>query len=73
MKQKNIAKLLQLLIKETSKKSVRTLKLDAYYVTKVYCSSFLDVAAGTLNWPMIDLLPHKDESLDWAVPAFKCH
>ena len=28
---------------------------------KVYCSSFSAVAAGTLDWPMIDILRNKDE------------
>ena len=39
---------------------------------KVCCSSFSAIAAGTFNWPMIDLLQNKDELLEWIVPAFKC-
>ena len=44
------------------------------YITlfKVYCSPFLAVSACTFNWPMIDILRNKDESLKWTVPAFKC-
>ena len=37
---------------------------------KVYCSSLSAVAAGTFDWPMIDILRNKDES--WTVPVFNC-
>ena len=43
-----------------------------YMLLKLYCSSFSAVAAGTFNWPMIDILPNKDESLEWTVPSFRC-
>ena len=33
----------------------------------VYCSSFLAVAAGMFNWPMIDLLQNKDGLFEWTV------
>ena len=39
---------------------------------KVYCSWYSAVAVGTFNWPMIDLLQNNNESLEWAVSAFKC-
>ena len=35
---------------------------------KVYCSSLSAVAACCFT----NLLPNKDESLEWAAPAFKC-
>ena len=37
---------------------------------RVYWSSFSAVAAGTFDWPMIDILRNKDES--WTVPVFNC-
>ena len=38
---------------------------------KVYCSLFLAVAVCTFNWPMIELLLNKDESLEWTTPSLK--
>ena len=39
---------------------------------KMYCSWFLAVTACTFDWPMIDLLRNKDESLKWTASTFKC-
>ena len=39
---------------------------------KVYCPSFSAVSSGTFDWPMINILRNKDESLERTVPAFKC-
>ena len=50
------------------------MKSNVYYVTWgilcYYCFSFSAVAAGTFNWPMIELSRNKDESLEWTVTAF---
>ena len=41
-------------------------------LSMVYSSLFLAVAACTFNWPMIDLLRNKNESLEWTTLSFKC-
>ena len=38
---------------------------------KVYCSSFSAVANCTFNWPMVELLQNKNESLEGTAPTFK--
>ena len=59
---------------ENFKQKSMIFKCYVYYVLKVYRSSFSAVAACTFNWPMIDLLRNKDESLEeWTAPAFKCN
>ena len=58
---------------KTLKKSVRILKCNVYYVTQDVLLFISAVAVGMFNWPMIDLLRNKDESLEWTVPAFKCN